>query len=404
MDKVIPRLCGQDKCTGCTACMNICAQGAIEMRENFKGELHPVINESKCIGCGVCEKVCPEINNRIERNGLPVVYSCWLKDADRRAQSTSGGAAYAISSTVIEFGGHVWGAAYTEEMEPVYIEANSIEELQPIQKSKYVQCAPRDCFKKIKKELQDGEMVLFSGTSCHVKGLYSFLGRKYDNLLTMDLVCHGVPGQGVFRKYKEYLEEKYSDKMTYYSFRPKSQKNGLECSHCTTVSFHKKGLVGIPKFEDSYSLGFLHNVFLRTCCHGCTSKGIQRFSDYTVADYWGLGKEQEYKEWEQRERGISMLAINSDKGRFLFEEIKRLLVYEERSITEASKGNSAYQESCRQSFNSKSFWKDWGKMSWNEISKKYLCPTKKEIIMWSIKRVVPANIMIRIKSLIGWIK
>ena len=158
-NKKIPVLCSQEHCTACAACYNVCPKRAITMQEDTHGEIFPIVNESLCIGCGKCERVCPEMNvDRLERNGKPEVYCCWLKDANVRRNSTSGGAAYAISAAIIKKGGHVWGAAYDKDMYVRYTEANNLEELEPIQKSKYVQSAVGEAFQKIKQELDNGTM------------------------------------------------------------------------------------------------------------------------------------------------------------------------------------------------------------------------------------------------------
>lgn len=404
MENKLPQLCGVEKCTACTACMNSCTQGAITMQENANGELHPVVDATKCIGCGLCEKVCPEQNSKLERNPLPIVYSCWLKNSIDRMQSTSGGVAYAISCAVIEQGGHVWGAAYTDDMQPVYMEANTIEELRPIQKSKYVQCALRDCFKKIRAELNVGDLVLFAGTSCHCKGLLSFLHKKYNNLLTLDLVCHGTPGQGVFRKYKEFLETRYNDKLDFFTFRPKRMSDGQEIGYYTLAHFKHKGDVKIVRSENGYFVGFQHNIFLRECCHNCQGNGLQRYSDITVADFWGLGKIKPFPQWRERTLGISMLALNSENAQRFFKVFKDKLQYEERSIEEACFSNHPYDHCSVKSPRADRFWSEWNSLSWEELSVKYFRMSKKETILWYIKRYIPFYILGYVKFLAKWIK
>lgn len=404
MKNSLPQLCKAEKCTACTACMNSCAKCAISMQENAKGELHPVLDIDKCIRCGVCEKVCPELNNSLERNSSPTVYCCWLKDAECRKESTSGGAAFAISKAVIERGGHVWGAAYTDCLSPVYLEANTIDELRRIQKSKYVQCAPRDCFRKIREELKNGDLVLFTGTSCHVKGLLSFLCRDYENLLTVDLVCHGVPGQGVFRKYKEYLERKYDDKLNFFTFRPKRESDGQEFSYCTVANFDKEGSVKIQKKENGYFVGFQNSIFLRECCFNCQGNGMQRYADFTVADFWGLGKVKPFLQWQERTKGISMLALNSGKARDFFDLFKDDMVYELRSIEEACFSNHPYDHSTIKPPKAEAFWKEWQLLPWEELNRKYFRTSQKEQIMYYIKRFTSPYLLAYIKFIVKWIK
>lgn len=388
---ILPQLCGWERCTACTACMNSCKQGAITMQENERGELHPVIDTNLCIGCGLCERVCPEReeNKSLKRNEEPVVFRCWLNDDDARKQSTSGGVAYAIAATVIKKGGHVWGAAFDNDMNPVYMEASTLEELKPIQKSKYVQCAPNDAFKNIREKLKKGELVLFAGTSCHVKGLLSFLRHKYDNLFTMDLVCHGVPGQGVFRKYKEWIEKRYQDELTGFQFRHKRSGDGQEIGYYTMATFKQRGDIKMQLGENGYFVGFQRNIFLRPCCYNCQGNGIKRYSDFTVADFWGLGKVEPFNDWRQRTRGISMLALNSDKAKSFFEEVKIMLNYEQRSIKEAYYSNHPYIHSAIKSPRAASFWAEWQTSDWEELTKKFLSMTAKDKLLYGVKRFTP---------------
>lgn len=389
-NKRIPQLCTADVCTACSACYNVCPNGAITMRVDAYGESHPCIDEAHCIQCGLCEKVCPGLDSgRLQRNGKPTIYCCWLKDATRRKESTSGGAAFAISQAIIQKGGHVWGAAYNEHMDVIYTEANSINELKVIQKSKYAQCIVDDAFRKIKKELDAGEFVLFAGTGCHVMGLKAYLRKDYAKLYAMDLVCHGVPGQGVFKKYKEWIEEKYGDSMVAYIPRPKRESDGQELGWYALAKFRHKGDMRLTGMDNSYFVGFQHNLYLRSACHSCRANGEERYSDFTVADFWGLGKVAPFKPYRERTLGISMLALNSEKAIQLFDELKDEMVYELRSYKEASFSNTQYYKSAIPSPLRNQFRTDFAKMSWEELVDRYMQTSIKEKILYSIKKFTP---------------
>lgn len=404
MDIKYPNLCAPEKCTGCSACYSSCSKNAITMIEDERGELHPSICRDRCVGCGICERICPEINSNVSRHGLPVIYCAWLKDNIMRKNSTSGGAGYAIAAFVLRSGGHVWGATYGDDLSPQYIEINSIKDLYRIQKSKYVQCALGDSFNKIRDELDKEELVLFVGTGCHVKGLLSYLKKSYDNLITVDLICHGVPGQGVFRKYKNHLEQIYNDSLSAIDFRPKAANNGHELGYCSVATFAKRGRVKIKRKKNSYFTGFQRSVFLRNCCYDCQSNGRERFSDITIADFWGLGKLHPFSNWKQRTRGISMIAVNSAKGEKIFNGIKSLLIYENRTIEEACISNSAYEFSAIRPIIYNSFFEDWKTMSWDELTHKYFKNTVKENIMYYIKRYSSAKMLSYVKFKLNWIK
>lgn len=389
MDNQIPILCTPEQCTACSACANICTHHVIEMKEDAHGEHHPVINIDKCIGCGLCAKVCPEKEEgRVKRYGKPDVYYAWLHTAADRKESTSGGAGYAIACAVIRQGGHVWGAAYDCDMMVRYTEANTLEELRPIQKSKYVQSYVGDAFSCIKEELIKGDLVLFAGTSCHVKGLRAFLRKEYDNLITVDLVCHGVPGQGVFRKYKEWLEAKYQDRLTFFDFRPK-EEDGQERVCRTKATFEKLGKVNIELKENGYFVGFQRNTFLRDACYQCTCKGEERYADITIADFWGLGKVEAFHNNLQRPYGISMVAFNSEKGKKLLFLLQKDMFMVKRTYREASFSNTQYYESSKPSSCRDEFWKEWNTRSWSELTDKYFTYTKKDLVLYGIKKFTP---------------
>lgn len=389
MNKSLPILCKSEHCTACFACVNVCRHDAVKMVENNHGELYPIIDKDSCVRCGLCEKVCPELyENEPCKYNEPDVYCCWLKSSENRKQSTSGGVGYAIACAIIKMGGHVWGAAYDEDMIVRYTEANTIEDLRAIQKSKYVQSMVGDCYSRIERDLKRGEKVLFTGTPCHVKGLRSYLRKDYSNLLTVDLVCHGVPGHGVFRKYKEWLERKYNDKMFFFDFRPK-ENDGQERTYRTKAYFKNIGVKSIECFKNGYFVGFQRNLFLRDACYQCTCKGKLRYSDITIADFWGIGKVIPFKKNKQRAYGISMLALNSEKGKEFLSYIQEELFIEKRSYYEASYINNQYYESSKPSILRESFWRDWGVYDWEQLNRKYFRYNLKDKILFYIKKFLP---------------
>lgn len=403
-NKKKPNLCATEKCTACSVCYNICPKNAIEMVEDEYGESHPHINASKCVGCGLCENTCPELGKiSLRRYGKPDVYYAWLKDNAVRRESTSGGAAFALACIIIGKGGHVWGAAYDDEMSLCYQEANSLEELRKIQKSKYVQSYVGDCFKEIKRELECGDLVLFTGTGCHVKGLRAFLRKDYPNLYTMDLVCHGVPGQGIFKKYVVWLEDKYQDKLVDYIPRYKS-KDGQEMGYFTVAIFEHLGEKKLELTNNGYFVGFQHNIFLRSNCFQCSANGEKRYADFTVADFWGLGKVNPFPYNEERTRGISMIALNSDKAKIIFEDMKPLLVFEKRSYEEASYSNTQYYKPANPSPNREAFRNEWKTLTWEQLTAKYLKYTGKEKLIYIIKKITPNYLLCHAKTLVKWIK
>lgn len=399
----VPKLCDSTKCTACGACANGCAVNAIVLKEDEFGELHPVIDQAQCVGCGRCAKICPENAMSLVRHDDPIIYAAWLKDCESLKESTSGGAAFAISKAVIDEGGIVWGAAYDADLNVRYVKARSIEELAFIRKSKYVQSSVGLAWREIREELENGKLVLFAGTGCHVKGLLAYLGKDYENLFTLDLVCHGVPGGGVFQKYKKWIEEKFGDKMVDYQPRPK-RKDGNETTFSARAVFANKAEIHLERSLNSYFTGFQHNLFLRAACHDCQANGRNRYSDFTVADFWGLGKVKPFKNHRQRTKGISMLALNSEKAKAFLPKIESSLVMEERSYEEASISNKQYYRSSVASPFRTAFRVDLAKLSWEELAKKYMRWSRKEKLLYCIKKFTPTPVLLYAKLLAKWVK
>ena len=196
------------QCSGCSACYSMCPKEAIAMQEDTEGFVYPFVDNSKCINCELCVKVCPikKENKKVVSNIHAI--ACKNKEEKIREESTSGGVFTALSELVINQGGVVFGAIYDENLNVKHSYVENIDECNKFRGSKYVQSSIGDAFKKVKEFLVQGRLVMFSGTPCQVAGLYSYLGKEYDNLILIDLVCHGAPSPKVFRKYIKSLENK----------------------------------------------------------------------------------------------------------------------------------------------------------------------------------------------------
>ena len=213
----------KQECCGCQACFNICPKNAIEMIEDNEGFKYPSINKEKCIKCGLCEKVCPYVNEYSKKQILneSIAYGGWNLNEEIRRISSSGGIFTAIAKYIIEKNGVVCGAIFDENLNVVHDIVDNLNDLKKMNGAKYVQSDMRDNLKKIKKYLDNGRLVLFSGTPCQVSGLNSYLNKEYNNLYTCDIVCHGVPSPKVFNKYKKELEKDNSSKISFINFRDK---------------------------------------------------------------------------------------------------------------------------------------------------------------------------------------
>lgn len=308
--------------------MNVCPKGAIEMREDSAGFKFPHIDTSKCIECGLCLKVCkfesPEL-------AYPrAAYICQLKDENTLLLSTSGGAFRAMAEKIIERGGVVFGCAYTENKDglvPTTIAVDNIEELSKLSGSKYVQSEMGFAYKKAKGFLDKGRLVLFSGTPCHISGLYGYLGKPYDNLYTTDLICHGVPNLKMFQSELSRIEKRYKSKVKSFCFRDKSIVGG------TWSTFMCSFKLGNGKsYCKSYENIAYFDLFLkggditRDSCSKCPYARQERVSDITIGDAWGA--EIAHPDFEKSrggdfnfKNGLSLVSVNTDKGEKLFSEL-----------------------------------------------------------------------------------
>ena len=218
------------KCCGCRACEQVCPKNAIKIIENEEGFWEPKVDYKLCVNCGICTKTCPQLNRREENNFSQLAYAVKNKNLEERKMSSSGGVFSLLAKYVLEKKGSVYGVAFNSNLEAEHIRITSPNDLYKLRGSKYVQSNTNNSYSKVKKDLENNLLVLYSGTSCQIEGLKRYLNKEYENLFTIDLVCHGVPSQKLFKKYLNYLEEKYNSKVIDYKFRAKERKRmGIEC-------------------------------------------------------------------------------------------------------------------------------------------------------------------------------
>ena len=214
----------KEDCCGCGACAESCTRGAIQMVRDREGFDYPVIDPSVCVNCGICEKVCP-VKAPMGEGQENFYAGAQAKDSAVRASGSSGGVFSVLAQSVFEKQGVVYGAAYDEDMRVVHSKARTLEELERLKKTKYVQSSLKGIYGEIQTLLEDRQWVLFCGTPCQVKGLQLFLKRAYDTLILVDLVCYGVPSPGLWEKYVHMLERRHKGKLTDFSFRDKRKKD-----------------------------------------------------------------------------------------------------------------------------------------------------------------------------------
>ena len=321
-----------DFCTGCRACEQLCPKNCISMKVSEEGFLFACIDESICINCGLCHKRCPQNNIQEKHEPLNVLAVRYNKDAELK-NSASGGAFVAVAHEMLSQGGVVFGAAYLDDWKVGHISVRTATELWKLQGSKYVQSDTQKTYAEVKAYLDEGKMVLFSGTPCQIGGLRAFLRKDYDNLLTIDLICHGVASPILFQKYIEWLGRTTKGKILYYNFRDKSGGWGLGYRAKTKTKTKTKTR---PANLDPYYYHFLKGDTYRECCYHCIYCTKGRVGDITVGDYWGI--EKEHPSFYST-KGVSVMLLNTDKAVKWFELTKGMFHVQESTFEQASRMN-----------------------------------------------------------------
>lgn len=275
------------KCCGCSACSSVCPQKCINMISDDEGFLYPQINEKLCINCNMCEKVCPIMisKNEMPHNEYIRTFAVQNKKNTVLKESTSGGFFSVIAEYVLNQNGIVFGAVYDENFEIKHVAINKAEDIALLRNSKYTQSDISDSYIKCKSELSEGKLVCFSGTPCQIAGLYSFLGKEYENLITVDVVCRGVPSPLLFKKYIEWLGGVKEIK----AIRFRDKYYGYFAS--TMSIYFKNGKVRRREIHSDPMLNFFfNNMCSRPSCHVCSFKTKDRLSDFTMFDFWHANK------------------------------------------------------------------------------------------------------------------
>lgn len=324
-----------NNCTGCGACFNACPKGAIKMVENNEGFLYPQVDSNLCINCGICKKTCPVNNKQKNLNfNKPKSYAVMADDEIRLAGASSGGASPVfMQNAVNKQGWYVVGAVYNDRQRIVHFISNNTNDLTKFSGSKYFQSNTLNTYQEVKKLLISGEKVLFTGTPCQVAGLKSFLTKDYENLLTVDIVCHGVPSYKTFEMFLQNLYGEDDEKLISVDFRSKIHGWGSKLTTTTTT------IKTYNHFNDesSFMTAFLKNFSIRKSCFTCPFQKTPRQGDITIGDFWRIAK---YDKNLDDKKGTSLVVINNLKGKKFFEQVKsEFKVVKEVPYKYAVKGN-----------------------------------------------------------------
>ncbi|MDO4943559.1 MAG: Coenzyme F420 hydrogenase/dehydrogenase, beta subunit C-terminal domain, partial [Lachnospiraceae bacterium] len=293
----------------------------IEMKNDVEGFDYPHVNSTLCINCGLCKKICP-VNNMPKLNNVLEGYVCRYKDLDVVNNSTSGGTCSAFADYTFERNGLIYGVGYDSKMKVRHFCIDKTERNRIIEMSgsKYVQSDLNNSFTEIKKVLKNGKFVCFSGTPCQVAGLKNYLGEDYDNLVTVDLVCHGVSSPLVFKKYIEYQEQKNKSKVIDARFRNKTY--GYHSGTMMLMFENGKKYYGSGRIDHMLK-AYFSGACSRNSCYKCPFKGIDRCSDITVFDSWHI--EQLVNGQKDDDKGYTNVLVHTEKGRKILSKMKLFL-------------------------------------------------------------------------------
>ncbi|MBR3311407.1 MAG: Coenzyme F420 hydrogenase/dehydrogenase, beta subunit C-terminal domain [Solobacterium sp.] len=309
----------KEKCCGCTACYSICPLKCISMKPDEEGFLYPVVDSEKCIGCGMCEKVCP-VQHGFEKNAVINGYVVRNKDNDILNSSTSGGVFSALVNTCIKRDGYAFGVVCDKNrvIKHCEISADPLNSTM-FKGSKYVQSYLGETFKRIKELLSDGQYVLFSGTSCQVAGLRNYLKKEYENLLLIEVICHGTPSPQLWKKYVAFQEEKHRSRIINVNFRNKTY--GYH-SGTMALSFENgKTYTGSARV-DLMLRCFFKEISSRPSCYQCICKGESRPADISIYDCWHASELMKRKD---DDKGYTNVLINTSKGESALREAYDIL-------------------------------------------------------------------------------
>ncbi len=345
------------ECTGCMACYNACTRNCIKMKKEFDGCYYPHINKTNCIDCGKCRSVCPILNR--DETGMeeePDVYVGYCNDNAIRQSSSSGGIFPLAAEWCLDKGGVVFGAEF-RGVKVVHSSGENYHEIEKFKGSKYVQSDIGTTYREAEKLLNEGRYVLFTGLPCQIEGLKSYLGKEYERLYTVDLICHGVGAPGIWEKYIKVFHNNKA--IEFINFKNKDV--GWNHEQFVIRFSDGKEYSRFP-LEDSYTYGFNNNVFLREACYECKFKGKDRNSDLTIGDAWGV---ERYAPRFRDDKGCSLIFVHSKKGQILFQDMatkiefartdqEKAIYYNPRMVSSSPK--SAYRNQFYNNLKKYPFW------------------------------------------------
>ncbi|OJU14458.1 MAG: hypothetical protein BGN88_00655 [Clostridiales bacterium 43-6] len=374
----------KEECTGCTACKHVCKKNAITMQTDEEGFQYPHVDEKLCVNCMMCVKVCPiKVDKQEDKLFQQQVYAAKNKNHDVLMSSTSGGMFTAISDSVLAHNGYIYGVKFDENLNVIHNRAETAQQRDEQKGSKYVQSDLSDTFIQVKNDLEKGKQVLFTGTPCQNAGLINFLQNQKTNcanLVQCDFVCHHTPSPLIWKDHIHLIESKTGRKVVKYECRSK-----VKGWHAHTERYYLDDGTDSYKTKLSQNFTDLFDSALvsRPACQICKFSGKARFSDITIADYWGIEKcNPEF----DNNTGVSLLIINSERGMKLFEVIRHKIDCIESTFEDAFRVNHSKPSKAHPM--RKEFWEDYKNKGYVFVLKKYVDYSIPGRIYWNFKKIV----------------
>lgn len=388
-------------CCGCEACVQICNHQAISMQEDEEGFRYPHIDSHSCVECGLCEKVCQYIHPVAKYEEPQSAFGGYITDKSILLESTSGGAFTAIVNTWCDNDYVIFGAE-AEGLEVYHSYITDKQELSKFRRSKYSQSVIGSAYHDAQRFLMSGKKVLFSGTPCQIAGLKAYLsGRTYDHLLTVEVICEGVPSPLFVRKYEEKIRKKYGCGITALDYRYKDG-NRWDYEVMLTSLNHPKGkTIKCDRWLNPFWSIWLNHLMSRPACYKCLYTTTNRIADITLGDLWGV--HHCFPDLYNSNKGTSLVITNTAKGERLVRSMMNdLFQGREIKISDAMKYQGPMRKPIAENTNRKEFLADLKDLDYDNICKKWAKPSsiklliskyvwgtnRQKVIWWKIKHLI----------------